>query len=51
MSTEQIEQLIVQGIRSFDGDPADSDFQRGYLAALVELAEAAGIELPKPATH
>lgn len=26
-------------IRSFDGDPPDSEFQRGFLAALVELGD------------
>lgn len=28
---------ISMGISSFEDDPADSDFQEGYLAALVEL--------------
>ncbi len=48
---EQVERLIVQGLRSFDGDPPDTEYQRGYRAALADLAKAAGIRMPEPETH
>lgn len=40
---------IDEAIASFDGDPADSDFQRGYLAALYVVGrEALGMEIEDP---
>jgi hypothetical protein len=44
--TQDLERLIAQGIKSFKDDPPDSDYQRGYLAALKELLEDAGILVP-----
>jgi hypothetical protein len=35
---------VEAAIRSFDGDPPDSDFQRGYLGALEDvLTEGFGV--------
>lgn len=34
-----LKQRIADGIASFAADPPDSDHQRGYLAALEELAK------------
>lgn len=48
---KKAETLIVQGIKSFDNDPPDSAFQRGYLSALVELSSALEIKLPEPEMH
>lgn len=40
---------ISSSIQSFDGDPADSDFQEGYLAALYVIGkEALGMDLVDP---
>lgn len=40
---------VAEAIASFDGDPADSDFQRGYLAALEVVGrEALGMEIAEP---
>lgn len=36
MSFHQVLQQLEEAIHSFDRDPADSDYQRGYLAALIE---------------
>lgn len=42
-------QYIAEVIASFDGDPADSDFQLGYLEALrVVGREALGMDIPDP---
>ena len=32
-----IEEYLSEAIESFDRDPADTRFQEGYLAALVEV--------------
>ena len=37
-----MKERLADMIRSFDKDPPDTDYQRGYLAALVELAKAMG---------
>lgn len=34
---EKVYEYLNDAIKSFAGDPADSDFQRGYLAALIEM--------------
>ena len=40
---------VAEAIASFDGDPADSDFQDGYLAALYVVGrEALGMEIEEP---
>jgi hypothetical protein len=40
---------ITQALASFDNDPADSDFQLGYLAALRIIGrEALGMEIADP---
>lgn len=36
-TVEEVRDYIAQAIASFEGDPADSDFQEGYLACLKEL--------------
>lgn len=33
-----LETRLQRAIASFDSDPPDSDYQRGYLAALKELS-------------
>ena len=33
-----LETRLREAIKSFDTDPPESDYQRGYLAALKELA-------------
>lgn len=46
---EDLRAYLQRAIASFDGDPADTDFQRGYLAALKEVSEAFfGKERPDP---
>lgn len=35
------ETLIAEAIKSFLADPPDTEYQRGYLAALVSVAEDA----------
>jgi len=40
-----VKDYIVDALHGFISDPADSDYQRGYLAALLELAEVTGIKL------
>jgi hypothetical protein len=35
----QIKHYLQQALDGFKHDPADSDFQRGYLAALEEVAK------------
>ena len=32
---------VLEAIKGFDKDPADTDFQRGYLAALQAIAHEA----------
>lgn len=32
-----IQDYIEQAIASFEADPADTEYQKGYLAALVEM--------------
>jgi hypothetical protein len=41
-----LNQYLDQAFQGFAADRPDTDFQRGYLAAFVELAKAAGIEIP-----
>lgn len=36
MTMQQMLQHLEQAIHGFDRDPADTDYQRGYLAALIE---------------
>lgn len=36
---------LDRSVASFVDDPADSDFQRGYLAALLDMAESIGVDL------
>lgn len=46
---EKARAYVAEAIASFDGDPADSDFQVGYLAALrVVGREALGMEIEDP---
>lgn len=34
----EIKDYVLLGIRGFVMDPPDSDYQRGYLSALLEIA-------------
>ena len=43
---QNLARLIVQGIKSFKNDPPATDYERGYLNALKELLEEAGIPVP-----
>lgn len=36
-NAEKLQRYLDQALRSFDADPADTDFQRGYREALAEL--------------
>lgn len=40
------QEIILTGIRSFIGDPPDTDFQAGYLSSLVNLAQSLNIVDP-----
>lgn len=50
---KNIDAYVSAAIESFDYDPADSDFQRGYFAALCEVQKFAreADTPPKPATN
>ena len=48
---EQVESVIVQGVRLFDSDPPENEYQRGFRDALFELSKVGGISLPDPETH
>ena len=37
-----IEEYLKWAVASFDSDPADSEFQKGYLAALIEVQTVLG---------
>lgn len=39
MTHTALEQAVLDGLKSFENDPTDSDFQRGFKAALEYLAE------------
>ena len=39
MTTQEVRDYLDRAIGSFLGDPADSDFQRGYLAALETVRD------------
>ena len=45
---EHIKELITQALESFEYDPPDTDFQRGYLAAVQWLA---AITMEEPETE
>lgn len=42
-----LEGYILDALNSYLGDPADSDYQRGYLAALLEVASEMGLCVPR----
>jgi hypothetical protein len=48
MTTQQLSDYIRVACVSFEHNPPDSDFQRGYLAALVEVGKAMKLNLPFP---
>jgi hypothetical protein len=39
-STKKLETYLVNAIKSFDADPPSSRYQKGYLAALIDIHEA-----------
>lgn len=41
-------ELIVDALRQYLADPADSEFQEGYLACLLDLYEAAELDELSP---
>ena len=43
---QNLERLIVQGIKSFKNNPPATDYERGYFYALKELLQEAGIPVP-----
>jgi len=36
---DKLQEYLHRTINSFSDDPADSDYQRGYLSAMVELGQ------------
>ncbi len=46
LEVQNLERLIVQGIKSFKNDPPATDYERGYFNALKELLEDAGAPVP-----
>lgn len=34
----ELKAYLEQALASFEGDPPDSQYQRGYLAAIIEIA-------------
>lgn len=43
---EDLNKYLVQSVQYFASNPPNSDFQRGYLAALQEVAKEFGITVP-----
>lgn len=43
-----LRQKIEKALTSFDGDPADTAFQRGYRQALADMLEADCPQTPPP---
>lgn len=39
---DKVREFVEGAIQSYDWDPADSDFQRGYLAALRDVQQELG---------
>lgn len=45
MPVSDLPDYIRGALRSFDSDPADTDFQRGYKAAMEEIAKVFNIKV------
>lgn len=43
-----IENFVTRGLEGFVNDPADSDYQCGFLAALIQCADVMGIDDQAP---
>ena len=39
MDLDQVEEYLETALASFDADPADTDYQKGYKAALEEARD------------
>ena len=42
----ELKAYLEQALKSFEGHPPDSSFQRGYLAAIIEISRVFHPEIP-----
>lgn len=45
--SDVVEEWLWTAIAGFEQDPADSDMQRGYLAAIMEGCDLFGVHVPE----
>lgn len=47
MTKLELDEYLTRAIRSFQADPPDTPFQRGYLSALIEIGKASAALTPE----